>query len=115
MTHPLYQDLVPYDVPTSLDALRGPAEGQLDLPHALHWGPNRHVDLDEPADRVAMYQAVVREGSSAQQEALLNKTLLHGLWPELALPARCRETWQAAFPELRHPDRAASSSKGPGG
>lgn len=101
MTHVLFKDLVPYDVPTSLEALRGPADGQLELRQSLDWGPDRHVDLAQLPDQVSTYQSVVREGTTTQQEAFLNEELLRRLWPELTLPTRCRNAWETALPELR--------------
>lgn len=37
----LFKDIIPYDTPRSLDALRGPASGMLDLPVTVYWGPPR--------------------------------------------------------------------------
>ena len=96
----LYKDIVPYDTPTSLDALRGPATGVLDLPITVYWGPRQRFDLQDPADVETAYQALVREGTTAHQEALLNEELLRRLWPELMLPERCRRTWEDRFPDL---------------
>lgn len=47
-----------------------------------------------------VYQAVVREGSAAQQEDLLNQGLRRQVWSELTLPVRCWNAWETAFPEL---------------
>ena len=96
----LFKDIVPYDTPTSLDALRGPATGVIDLPVTVYWGPRQRFDLDNPADVETAYQALVREGTTTDQEALLNQTLLRGLWSELRLPERCRRTWEDRFPDL---------------
>jgi len=46
------------------------------------------------------YRAIVREGTPADQEALLNRTLLLREWPNLILPARCQALWEERFPEL---------------
>lgn len=96
----LYKDIVPYDTPTSLDALRGPAIGILDVPVTVHWGPRRTFDLDDPRDIHAAYRAIVREGTTAVQEELLNADVLLRLWPDLILPERCRRTWEERFPDL---------------
>lgn len=99
----LYRDIVPYEVPSSLDALHGPAGGMLELPITVHWGPRRVFDLDRPGLRRAAYRAIVREGTRADQEALLNADLLKRVWPDLVLPERCRTLWETAFPELATP------------
>lgn len=96
----LYKDIVPYDTPTSLDALRGPATGVLDLPITVYWGPRQRFDLQDPADVEAAYQAIVRDGTTVHQEALLHEGLLRRLWPELMLPDRCRRRWEDRFPDL---------------
>lgn len=96
----LYKDIIPYDTPTSLDALRGPAIGILEVPVTVHWGPRRIFDLDDPRDIHAAYRAIIREGTPAVQEALLNAEVLQRLWPELMLPQRCRLTWEERFPDL---------------
>lgn len=96
----LFQDVIPYDVPTSLSGLAGPSTGTLVLPHPIHWGPDRVVELDSFAGRSKAYRAIVREGTSAEQEALLNAGLLRALWNHLRLPARCRAVWETRFPEL---------------
>lgn len=96
----LFGDVVPYEVPSSLSALRGPARGHLAVPVTVHWGPRRVFDLDEVAQRRVAYRAIVREGSPVMQEALLNAAVLRREWRQLVLPERCRRTWEDAFPEL---------------
>ena len=46
------------------------------------------------------YRAVLSEGTVADQRAVLNKALLLEVWPDLMLPRRVREMWEARFPEL---------------
>lgn len=96
----LYKDIIPYDTPSSLDALRGPATGILEVPITVHWGPRRRFDLDEPRDAHAAYRAIVREGTTAIQEELLHTDVLRRLWPDLMLPERCRRIWEQRFPDL---------------
>ena len=96
----LYRDVVPYEAPSSLSALRGPASGLLELPVTLHWGPRRLFDLDDIGLRRAAYRAVVREGTPERQAQLLNESLLRAEWSELILPTRCREVWESRFPDL---------------
>lgn len=96
----LYKDVVPYEVPSSLDALRGPATGVLELPITVHWGPRRTFDLDRPGLRRAAYRAIVREGTREVQQELLNADLLRQVWNELILPERCQRLWEETFPDL---------------
>ena len=96
----LYQDIKPYDVPQSLDALRGPESGVLSLPQHVYWGPDPNADLSTLAGVTKAYQAILREGAGDTQEQLLNKALLLRSWGELLLPVRVRALWEGAFPEL---------------
>lgn len=96
----LYKDIVPYEVPSSLDALSGPSTGVLELPITVHWGPKHTFDLENSDERAFAYQQIVREGTSADQESLLDAGTLRRVWPELMLPMRCQAMWESSFPEL---------------
>lgn len=96
----LYRDVVPYETPASLSALHGPASGVLELPITVHWGPSRVFDLSDTGERRMAYRALVREGTPAVQEALLNETLLRHEWANLILPERCQALWEERFPDL---------------
>lgn len=96
----LYQDVIPYETPSSLAALHGPRGGVVTLPLSVYWGPEPTVDLSTPQGVEKVYENVVREGSHDVQEALLNTDLLRRIWPQLRLPKRCRDSWEARFPEL---------------
>ncbi|EYT63963.1 hypothetical protein H489_0109835 [Curtobacterium flaccumfaciens UCD-AKU] len=96
----LYQDIKPYDVPVSLVALHGPASGMLALPLDVYWGPDPDADLDTLSGVTKAYQAILREGASEVQEALLNRDVLLRTWDELLLPVRVRLLWESRFPEL---------------
>lgn len=98
--HLLYRDLVPYEAPASLDALRGPALGMVELPITVYWGPRAVFDLENVGERRMAYRALVREGTLEVQEALLNADLVRATWPDLVLPDRCRRLWEERFPEL---------------
>lgn len=41
----LIQDVVPYELPSSLYKLGGPDAGVLQLPLSVHWGPDPRADL----------------------------------------------------------------------
>ena len=99
----LYRDTIPYDVPSSLAALRGPSGGLIELPITVFWGPDRVFDLNSAGDRLCAYQALVREGTPDVQEGFLNEGLLRREWGKLMLPDRCRAAWEAVFPDLAVP------------
>lgn len=96
----LYQDIKPYDVPASLGTLHGPSSGVLTLPLDVYWGPDPDADLDTLSGVGKAYQAILREGASDLQEALLNRDVLLRTWDELLLPVRVRSLWESRFPEL---------------
>lgn len=100
----LSQDVVPYELPSSLDKLTGPESGILQLPHSVHWGPDPRADLSTRDGVQKAYGSLIREGTAAQQEYLLNRHLLLSTWQVLRLPQRCRALWEAQFPELPGPD-----------
>lgn len=96
------RDVKPYEVPKSLDDLRGPAGGVVELPHTVLWAPGGcRVDLDEEGGVGLAYRAVVAEGTVADQMAILNRDRLMAAWPDLLLPQRARALWESRFPELR--------------
>lgn len=97
----LFKDVVPYDTPPSLGALKGRASGVVELPLTIYWGPPRRYDLSDAHDLRSAYQAIVREGTPDVQEAHLNEALLRQVWPDLILPERCRRIWERRFPDLR--------------
>jgi hypothetical protein len=56
--------------------------------------------LGREGDVLTAYQATISEGMVADQVAILNRSLLLELWPELILSARVRSLWEIRFPEL---------------
>jgi hypothetical protein len=47
------------------------------------------------------YQAILNEGTSEEQESLLNEDVLCQHWDELILPVRVRTLWETRFPALK--------------
>lgn len=104
-----YADTIPYDTPESLDQLRGPVSGVVQVRPHIDTSPDPVYEVADPTQRWSLYSAVVRDGLPGEQEAILNKALLLMLWPELNLPIRCRATWEERFPELGQTPRARAS------
>ena len=91
-----FRDVKPCHAPTTLDALRGPYHGLIDLPHGVRWQEDRvGIDVDDAGGRRMAYQALLTEGRVAEQERLLE------LWPVINLDQRVRDLWETRFPELR--------------
>lgn len=95
-----YRDIKPYDAPSELADLHGPAAGRVILPLNVYWGPAHNFDLDNESDVVEAYQATLREGRVEDQAKILNPELLVSIWPELLLPVRVRMLWEDRFPAL---------------
>jgi hypothetical protein len=96
-----FRDVKLYEVPESLDDLRGPAGGVVELSHSVLWAPGGGgVDLDEPGGTAMAYQGVLAEGTVEDQVSILNRDRLIAVWPDLMLPLRVRQMWEGQFPEL---------------
>lgn len=99
-----YADHRPYpDPPARLDDLGGPITGRIELPITLDWGPKRHYDLAEDADRRVVYEVVLQEAASSEEiGCYVNGAALVAVWARLWLPQRVRRSWEDRFPELTH-------------
>ena len=92
----------PYDAPLSLDDLRGPKTGSIELPIHIFWAPgSKSVKLDERGGVDLAYRSVIAEGTVEEQKSILNKDILVERWPSLLLPIEAVKLWQERFPELR--------------
>ena len=100
MPRPRFADTIPYDTPASLEKLAGPRVGVVRVAAHIDTSPDPTYDVADPSMRWSLYSAVVRDGLAGEQVALLDREWLAELWPELNLPARCRELWESRFPEL---------------
>lgn len=96
-----YADRRPYTVADSLDSLRGPVSGTVELPGWLDWAPDRMYDLDDESQLRVMYERVIREAQRVSDlEMLIDAGALVRVWPQMHLPARVRSLWEQRFPEL---------------
>ena len=97
-----FRDVKPYDAPASLDELRGPYDGPIDLPHSVRWQADRlGVDVSNLGWRRMAYQALLAEGTADQQRRLMNRDRLIEAWPILNMDPRVRGLWEKRFPRLR--------------
>lgn len=96
----LYSESKPYELPERLDDLRGPESGVLELPVTVYWGPDSTVDLGTAGGIEKAYQCVIQEGRVHDLVAILHPLRLREVWPDLLLPRRARDEWEARFPEL---------------
>lgn len=101
-------DLKHYSFPNSLDTLKGPSVGSVELPHDVFWAPGGgSLSLDSDDTLVQAYQALLSEGDESQISSLVNKEIIIRIWPNLNLPIRVAKEWEKRFPELKGNMRAS--------
>ena len=90
-------------VAASLEDLRGPTEGLVELPLRLFWSSlDRTFDLGAPYMLRSMYETVLVEASRPEDlAAYLDGDTLTALWPDLYLPKGVRQAWEDQHPVLR--------------
>lgn len=90
-----------YELPRSLEELRGPDHGVVVLPESVPLpSGGRDVDLGESGGAALAYRGVIAEGKVEDQVQVLNRGRLIEVWEELLLPRRARRMWERRFPEL---------------
>lgn len=102
--------LRPVVLPETLDDLRGPASGLVELPVRLYWSAgSRTFDLDNRHEAADMYEAVLDVASSrADLVRYLNARLLIQVWPVLGMNRAKRAAWEERFPVLLQQRLAAA-------
>lgn len=74
----------------------------LDMPLHLEWShPGRSVDLADRRQRARAYEVVLREGSPADIESIVDGALLVDQWEDIVLPRPLRRAWQTAIDATR--------------
>ncbi|WP_432190538.1 hypothetical protein [Streptomyces sp. Tue6028] len=106
----LYREKFRRRLPTSLDELRGPVQGIVQLPLHVAWSGMTAYNLDRARQRMGLYRTVLHEGLREDLTAYLNQDLLLQMWPVLrTLVGRTvRAVWEDAFPQLA--DRARTAA-----
>jgi hypothetical protein len=106
----LYREKFWGRLPESLDELRGPVQGVVELPLHMVWFGLTTYDLGKPRKRMGLYRAVLHEGLREDLPRYLNRDLLLDLWPVLrTLVGRTvRTVREDAFPQLASRTQAAA-------
>ncbi|MFF4121636.1 hypothetical protein ACFY0P_50795 [Streptomyces sp. NPDC001714] len=89
-------------LPTSLDELRGPTSGVVELPLHVAWSGMTSFDMSKPRQRMGLYRTVLHEGLRGDLPRYLDQEVLLQPWPVL------RMVWEDAFPLLASRARAAA-------
>lgn len=78
------------------------ATAVIDLPRHLEWsGEERRKDLAVRADRVRVYELVLREGTPEDVTSFIDPTLLVDAFCDLNLPAAVRSAWAPTIERWR--------------
>jgi hypothetical protein len=85
----------PVAIPDDLDdPTAAKASGRVELPLHVRWsGPPVVYDLNDRADRVRVYEQVLREGTEDDVRFYIEAAQLRELWDELVLPPAVRRAW----------------------
>ena len=98
----------------SLDLLRGPAEGVLELPVSVCWSlgqePSR-FDLAAREQVIAAYEFVLHAAARHPLDVTpyLNAGLLAGVWADRGMGRRMRLPWEALNPGLAQAPEATAA------
>ncbi|MFF1277566.1 hypothetical protein ACFVZC_29845 [Streptomyces marokkonensis] len=106
----LYREKFRRRLPESLDELRGPVHGVVELPLHIAWSGLASYDMDKSRQRMGLYRTVLHEGLREDLSRFLNQALLLEMWPVLrTLVGRTvRGVWEDAFPPLSSRVRSAA-------
>jgi hypothetical protein len=85
----------PVSIPDDLDTTqRRVIRGRVALPLRVRWsGPPRTYDLDDPHDRLMVYEQVMAEGTDDDVRSFIDVDEVVELWKELVLPRHVRRAW----------------------
>ena len=74
------------------------ATGVVELPFHVRWSdPPRRYDLENRADRIRVYEQVLREGTEQDVTFFVDVDQLLALWEDLVLPPSVRRAWARWF------------------
>jgi len=78
------------------------ASGVVELPLHVRWSePRMRYDLGIRADRIRVYEQVLREGTEDDVRFFVDVDQLRELWDELVLPPSVRRAWASWFKSQR--------------
>jgi hypothetical protein len=83
-------------LPASLDDLRGPAAGKVELPVHVAWSGRRAYDVGDDNQRLVLYALLLAEAQREDLEQFLHRESLVSMWPRLRqlLGPHARREWE---------------------
>ena len=74
----------------------------VELPLEIKWsGPLRSYDLDDPRDRLVVYELVLQEGDASHVREYIDVDELLQLWDDMYLPVGVETAWAGYFERVR--------------
>jgi hypothetical protein len=83
-------------LPSSLDDLRGPAAGEVELPLHVAWSGRRVYDVSQEDQRLVLYALLLAEAQREDLEQFVHRESLVSMWPRLRrlLGPHARREWE---------------------
>ena len=83
-------------LPSSLEDLRGPAAGLVELPLHVAWSGRRVYDVDREDQRLVLYALLLAEAQREDLERFVHRESLVSMWPRLRrlLGPHARREWE---------------------
>jgi hypothetical protein len=83
-------------LPSSLEDLKGPAAGKVELPLHIAWSGRRVYDVDDKEQRLLLYALLLAEAQREDIERFVHRELLVSIWPRLRLllGPHARREWE---------------------
>nr|WP_254407512.1 hypothetical protein [Streptomyces sp. GMY02] len=93
----LYRETFRRRLPESLDELRSPTQGVVELPLYMAWSGMTLYYMAKPHQRMGLYRTVLHD----DLPHYLNQDLLLQMWPVLRTPVgrTVRTVWENTFPQ----------------
>jgi hypothetical protein len=83
-------------LPSSLEDLRGPAAGEIELPLHVAWSGRRMWDVGREDQRLVLYALLLAEAQREDLERFVHRESLVSMWPRLRLllGPHARREWE---------------------
>jgi hypothetical protein len=83
-------------LPSSLEDLRGPAAGEVELPLHVAWSGRRVYDVSQEDQRLVLYALLLAEAQREDLERFVHGDSLVSMWPRLRrlLGPHARLEWE---------------------
>jgi hypothetical protein len=83
-------------LPSSLEDLKGPATGEVELPLHVAWSGRRVYDVGQEDQRLVLYALLLAEAQRTDLERFVHRESLVSMWPRLRrlLGPHARREWE---------------------